>query len=289
LPTCISDTPEITAKAIAATREARKTHAGILGIHLEGPHLSAAARGVHKLDYIRPLTDNDLTLYRCDAGEVFLITVAPENVTPPQMRQMRESGVIISLGHTNAEPDQIRQAFEAGASGYTHLFNGMAKNSGMSGRAPGPVGVALDDQNCWCGIIADGYHVSPEMIRIAVRAKPPGKVFLVSDAMASSASKDPASFQLYGETIHVEKDRCTTGEGNLAGASITLSDAVRHCITTVGIEAEEVLRMASLYPAAFLGLDETLGKLLPGYAADVVALDGGFRLSGVWRAGKTVA
>jgi N-acetylglucosamine-6-phosphate deacetylase len=200
---------------------------------------------------------------------VILMTIAPENVTPAQIKILQKQGVIVSLGHTNAQPEQIHAALEAGATGFTHLYNGMG---GMSARAPGPAGVALDDRDSWCGIIADGHHVSAQMIRLALRAKPPGKVFLVSDAMPPAGAEKPEAFQLYGETIHIENGCCVSAEGRLAGSAITMLDAVRYCVMKVGVELDEALRMASTYPAAFLGLGKTRGKLLPGFETSVIGV-----------------
>jgi len=318
LPTIISDTPEITRQAIAAARAARRKDKSILGIHIEGPHLGAVARGVHKEDYLRPLTGEDLRLYRREGDEIMLITVAPECVPPAQIKQLCAQGAIVMLGHTNAAPEQIHAALKAGAKGFTHLFNGMDFNRGADG-IKGPAKTALEDRDSWCSIIGDGHHVSAEMFRLALKSKP-GRIFLVSDAMAPSATKEsppprregqgggreawsgdsssrssvsaspplpqplpqgegslsapPAkSFELYGETIFIKDGRLVSSEGKLAGALATLGEAVQNCIKKFGIEPDEALRMASFYPAQFLGLDQSLGKLLPGFGADVAAMD----------------
>lgn len=283
LLTCITDRPEVTQKAIAATREAHIENKAILGLHIEGPHLGTERRGVHNPAHIRPMTPEDMRLYRRLGDEVMLMTLAPESVSPEQIGTLRRQGVIVSLGHTDASAAQIYAALEAGAIGFTHLFNGMGT---MSARVPGPAGVALDDRTSWCSLIADEYHVSPEMIRLALRAKPKGKVFLVSDAMPPAAAGAPQPFKLYGETIRVEDKRCVNGEGRLAGSAITLLDAVQHCVRKIGVELDEALRMASTYPAAFLGVDNGLGKLLPNYEADVVALDRELNPTKVWVAGN---
>lgn len=282
LLTCISDTPEITQKAVKAIREARKEDRSILGFHLEGPHLGHEKRGVHNPALLRPLREEDRALYRKEGDEVVLLTVAPENISPQEIKTLAENA-IVSLGHTSALPDDIRAALVAGAKGFTHLYNGMG---GMSARAPGVIGTALDDHNSWCGIIADDHHVMPEMIRLALRSKPLGKVFLVSDAMAPAGSDDPKSFELYGQTISVMNGRCSTPDGNLAGSTITLLDAVRYCVRSVGVEVDEAFRMASTYPAAFLGLSHKYGRLLPGYCSDIIVLDRNLNLHEVWPAGN---
>ncbi|MDP9127720.1 MAG: N-acetylglucosamine-6-phosphate deacetylase [Pseudomonadota bacterium] len=285
LLTCITDAPDVTRGALQAARKARRNHQSVLGIHIEGPHLDVAGRGVHKEEHVRAMSAEDLALYTCEDQETMVITVAPEGVTEDQIATLRSQGVIISLGHTNATPEQIREALRAGATGFTHLFNGMGH---LAARAPGPAGVALDDRDSWCSLIADGYHVSPEMIRLALRAKPKGKIFLISDAMPPAATDRPQPFQLYGDTIRVENGYCVNDEGRLAGAAITLLEAVRHCVFQVGVELGEALRMASTVPATFLGLGSVYGKLSPGYVADIVALNARIELKGVWRSGVPV-
>jgi N-acetylglucosamine-6-phosphate deacetylase len=288
LPTIISDKPKITQQAIAAVHKAHKQNTGILGIHIEGPHLNEVARGAHPASFLRPLRDNDLGLYRPEGGEIMLITVAPESLTLEQIEKLRAQGVIISLGHTSASPDQIAAVLAAGATGFTHLFNGMNFNR-ETNEIAGPVKAALDDKASWCSLIADGYHVSTENIQLALRTKPSGKVFLVSDAMAPAASDNPRPFMLFGEEIHMENGQCMSSvRGRPAGSAITLADAVHHCIDKVGVEPGEALRMASAYPAAFLGIDDKFGKLLPGYVADIVLLNAAFKPEAVWMAGERI-
>jgi len=270
LPTLITDTANITCRAIAAAREARAEDKTILGIHIEGPHISVDARGVHDMKSIRPFTAEELDLYRRQADEIILLTVAPENISPTQIRALHDAGALVSLGHTMASPEKLHEALDDGATCFTHLFNGMG---GLTARAPGPAGIALDDRQSFCSIIADGHHVAPAMIRLALRAKPAGRLFLVSDAMAPAGMEHPQAFALYGQEIRVDGGRCINHEGKLAGSAITLADAVRHCVNVVGIDLDETLRMASTYPATFLGLGGSLGKLLPGFDASVIALD----------------
>jgi N-acetylglucosamine-6-phosphate deacetylase len=278
LLTCISDSLGITKLFAVAARRARLSDAGILGMHFEGPHLSMERRGVHSPAALRQMADDDLTFYKRQDDEVFLITVAPENAPADKIKAL-SGQVIVALGHTGASIEDTQAALQAGATGFTHLFNGMA---GLSARAPGVAGVALDDRNSWCSIIADGHHVSPEMIRLAFRAKPFGKVILVSDAMAPAATDAPEPFKLYGRNITVADGRCVTEDGKLAGASITLLDAVRYCVKHAGIELEDALRMASTFPAAFLGVGDRLGKLLPGFEARVIGLSPELGLKRVW-------
>ena len=281
LLTCVSDTVETTAAALKAIRSARREDPTILGVHLEGPHLSTDKRGVHNPSALRTLTDADKALYQPTEGEIMLLTLAPESVSTADIKALSEKAVV-SIGHSAAMADEVRAALEAGATGFTHLYNAM---SGPSARDPGVAGIALDDPKSWCGLIADGHHVSPEMIRLALRAKPRGKLFLVSDAMAPAATRSPEPFELYGKTIYVENGSCRTKDGKLAGSCITLIDAVRYCVRKVGLDLDEAMRMASTYPAAFLGVGQKLGKLLPGYNADIIVMDLDLELQDVWPAG----
>lgn len=279
LPTCITDKPETMRAAIAAVREVLQQDNGILGIHLEGPHLSTAKRGVHDATQIRALNSEDMSLYRRCSDEIILITLAPDAVAPETIHQLHLQGNLIALGHSDADAGTVRAALTAGATGFTHLFNGMG---GLQARHPGMSGVALDDAASYAGLIADGYHVSAEMLRLAVRAKGADKIFLVSDAMPPAAADQPKNFELYGETISTDGRQCLTADGRLAGAALTLADCVHHAIHGVKIPPEDVLRMASTTPAEFIGMGDKLGKILPGFQAHIVALDTQFKVKRVW-------
>ncbi len=279
LPTVVSDAPDVLKAALRAVRAARKRNAGILGIHIEGPHIGPENRGIHAPRHLRPLTNADLALYAPEDGETILVTLAPEQAWPEAIRKLKEQGAIVALGHTAAKPEEIRAALAAGASGFTHLFNGMGP---MNARAPGPAGVALDDRESFCSLIADGRHVAPEMIRLALRAKPEDRLFFVSDSMPPAGADDPAPFALNGETVFPKNGACETAQGVLAGAAMPLGEMVSYAIRELKMEPERALRMASAVPAAFLGLEKTRGKLLPGYKADIVALDHFFRAREVW-------
>lgn len=285
LLTCITDTEDVRRNALEATRAARGQDESILGIHFEGPHIQEIAKRIHPAEHIRPMSNEDIPFYRRHGDEIMLMTVAPGMVDPEQVKKLCSAGVIVSLGHCEATPECVRPMLDAGATGFTHLFNGMGA---MTARDPGMAGLALDDGESWCGLIADGIHVSPEMIRLALRAKSPGKIFLVSDAMAPAGCEVKAPFMLNGEMIYVEEGHCLDSRGCLAGSSRTLAEGLRYCVKEIGVELEEAARMASTYPAEFLGVDKRFGKLLPGYEADIVALDSDFTPARVWVSGKEV-
>lgn len=281
LPTLITDTPEATARVIAAGIEAaRQGVAGFLGLHLEGPHLDPARRGAHDAALIRPMTDADLARL-CAAAcalPVLMVTVAPAAVTPAQVAALAAAGAVVSLGHADCTFAQAQALLAAGARCVTHLFNAM---SPLGSREPGLVGAALGP-GPFAGLIADGLHVHPETIRLALAAKGTGRVFLVSDAMAVAGTALDR-FTLGGRQILRRDGRLTLADGTLAGADLTLPQAVRTMIAAVGVEPETALAMATTVPAELAGT--AAGRIAPGLPADLVAFDTSWRLAGVWRGG----
>ncbi|MFN6261626.1 MAG: N-acetylglucosamine-6-phosphate deacetylase [Chromatiaceae bacterium] len=270
LPTVITDsvaTMQQCADAIAAAVAACEP--GILGVHFEGPHLSVPKRGVHPTEHIRGLSADELALYgRTDLG-IKLVTVAPENVTPEQIRQLVELNVIICLGHSNADGATVEAALAAGATGFTHLYNAM---SPLTSREPGMVGVALADRNSWCGIIFDGHHVHPVAAKLALAAKPRGKMLIVTDAMSPVGTND-TEFPFFAGKVTRVGNKLTNDAGSLAGSVLDMAAAVQYAVTELGTDQGEALRMASLYPAEFLGIADRAGRIAAGYRADLVLLD----------------
>jgi N-acetylglucosamine-6-phosphate deacetylase len=273
LPTLITDTPETTRAAIEVAIEANRIGIpGFTGIHLEGPHLSVARKGAHSADLIRPMEDADLEMIVAARAELpaLLLTCAPESVTPVQVARLAEAGVRVSLGHTACDyPTAVAYA-EAGASLVTHLFNAM---SPLTHRAPGLVGAALDCGTLNAGLISDGVHVDPAVIRIALRAKSgPGRIFIVTDAM-STIGTEMESFELNGRRVYRRDGRLTLENGTLAGADIDMASSVRFLHKNVGIPLDEALRMASFHGADALGISNKKGTLALGSDADFVELD----------------
>lgn len=283
LPTFITDQPDRQAEAVAAIRGAVAAGApGILGLHLEGPFLAPSRKGAHDPALIRPMRDADVDAL-LDAGlDTLLLTVAAENASPRQIRRLTDGGVIVSLGHSDASYEIATAAADAGARGVTHLFNAM---SPLGHRAPGLVGAALDHGGLWAGLIADGHHVDPAALRIALRAKQgPARLFLVSDAMPPAGSPGD-TFALSGRTVTRRDGRLTLADGTLAGSDLTMDRAVRYAVSHLGQPLAEALRMASLYPAAFLRLDDARGRIAPGFAADMVHLGDDLAVRRTWIAG----
>jgi N-acetylglucosamine-6-phosphate deacetylase len=283
LPTLITDTPDATAQVVeAGIAAAQQAIPGFLGLHLEGPHLDPRRKGAHEARLIRPMDADDLALILHAAAALpsLMVTVAPESVTAEQIGAMAAAGVIVSLGHSDCSAERASAAIAAGAHCTTHLFNAMSQ---LGNREPGLVGATLGGMG-YAGLIADGLHVAPLAIRVALAAKATG-VFLVSDCMAL-AGTDGTEFTLGGRRILRRDGRLTLEDGTLAGADLTLPRAIQVLVTQVGIGVERALAMATAVPAAALGRGDALGHLLPGRVADMVHLGADWSLQGVWRAGQ---
>ena len=286
LPTLITDTWEQMVNAVAAVAAAVEVGVpGILGIHLEGPYLNEERKGVHPAKRIRaPSIYEDLNhLFDVfPAHLIKLMTLAPERVSTKFIQQLIRHGMIVSAGHTEASYDQMQIALSHGVTGFTHLFNAM---SPMTSREPGVVGAALDHAHSWCGLIVDGHHVHPVTLRQAIKAKAKGKMMLVTDAM-HTVGQGAGRFDLMGSPIVSENGKVTTLDGTLAGSDLDMATAVRNTVQQVGLELEEALRMASLYPAQFLKLDHKIGRIAKGFQADLVLIDDHMLVQQTWIKGE---
>lgn len=283
MPTLISDDVDVMRRAIAATREAiAQGVPGILGIHLEGPYLAEARKGVHDPHKFHTPDASELDLVASLGSGCTMVTLAPERFATDTLRALAARGVIVCAGHTAASYEQLRDAFAAGVRGVTHLFNAMTP---LHSRDPGAVGAALDDADSWCGLIVDGFHVHDAALRVAIAAKPAGKMMLVTDAMPPVGGEHE-DFSLYGVPMTCRNGKCTTADGTLAGSALDMASAVRNTVQRVGLPLAEACRMASTYPAEFLGLGGELGRIAPGYRADLVWLDPELQVRGTWIAGR---
>jgi N-acetylglucosamine-6-phosphate deacetylase len=279
LPTLISDDLDTIGQAIAAVQASLDAHLpGALGIHIEGPFLNWARRGVHDPKHLRRLDNAMISLLCSLRGGRTVLTLAPEMTTTDMIAQLSASGVLISAGHSDANFAQTSAAIAHGVRGFTHLFNAMAP---LAPREPGIVGAALYDDSTWCGIIVDGHHVDPVMLKLALRCKRHDRFMLVTDAMPPVGSPEP-SFVLQGRTIHVKDGVCRDENGILAGTGLDMATAVRNAVSLLGLGLAEAARMASEYPAAFLGLDRELGRIEAGYRANLALLDDDLQVSRTW-------
>lgn len=282
LPTVITDDIAIMQQAADAVAAAHRQQPGcFVGIHFEGPHLSSAKKGMHSARHLRAISAPEMALFtRKDLGQV-MVTVAPEQVSPSQIAELVGQNVIVSVGHTNASFEQCNEAFSAGATGATHLFNAM---SGLSSREPGVVGSALYNEHIYCGLIIDNAHVHPASATLAIRLKGPQHIMLITDAMAPAAS-DTDHFMYQGETVFKQNGTLNLADGTLAGSVLTMDEAVMNTHQLAGISREHALQMATATPATFLGLSN-IGRLAPGYIGNFLTLDDTLKITGRWHNGQ---
>ena len=283
LPTFISGPRDDMVRAVAAVREAlEQAMPGVLGIHFEGPHINLARRGAHDAREIGPLGDDDIDLLASLGAGRTLVTLAPECVELAHIATLAARGVIVAAGHTEADAHAFHRAAPE-LTGVTHLFNAM---SPLGHRELGAAGAALTRDHLACSIIADGVHVHWDAVRLAWRAKPRGKLFLVSDAMAPVGAPALDEFSLGGERVRAVDGALLTADGRLAGSLLDMGQAVRNCVAHADIPPEEALAMAAAYPADFLGIAESHGRLAPGLRADLVWLDDDLRVRATWIGGE---
>jgi N-acetylglucosamine-6-phosphate deacetylase len=267
LPTLITDTQEKVRLALHTVNAVVDREPGVLGLHLEGPYLSPEKPGVHDIRCLRRPAADDISMLIAPRKGVLLVTLAPEVVPPGFIAQLAAADVRVSLGHSMASYLQTRAAMAEGLRGFTHLFNAMRP---LASREPGPIAQALESVDAWYGLIVDGVHVDPAMLRLALRGL--GHPLLVTDAMPPVGGSR-SNFTLYGKNIAVRDGCCLTNDGTLAGTALDMATAIKNCIRLLGVSLPEALRLASVNPATFIGLEHVLGKLVPGYRADLVAFD----------------
>ena len=283
LPTLISDDLGTVKVAIDAAREAIGAGVpGVLGIHIEGPYLNVTRKGIHDASKLRRTDDSSFALLTSLGVARTLVTLAPEETSLETIERLVKAGVVVSAGHSNASYAIVRAALDRGVSGFTHLFNAM---SPLTSREPGVVGAALEDVSAWCGIIVDGVHVDPVVLKLALRLRPHERFNLITDAMPCVGSAE-TTFELQGKTITVRDGACFDDDGTLAGSALDMAGAVRNAVSLLGLDLADASRMASRNPAEFLGLDHELGRIARGCFADLVLLDDDLHVLETWIHGR---
>jgi N-acetylglucosamine-6-phosphate deacetylase len=282
LPTLISDDEARIAAALDAVRAAIAGGVpGVLGVHVEGPFLNPEKKGIHDREKLRSISDSEIALLSRSVGGATVLTVAPETMAPDALRRLVEAGVIVCAGHTQATARQVREALAMGLRGFTHLFNAMSQ---LTAREPGAVGAALEDEHSWCGIIVDGHHVDPSVLKLALRAAPLRRFMLVTDAMPSVGGRK--GFMLRGKAISVVDGKCLDASATLAGSDLDMASAVRNAVSMLGVDLADAVTMASGNPAAFLGIDHEFGRIAPGYRASLGLLDERLEVAETWIDGR---
>ena len=282
LPTLISDDAAVVDRAIAAVEAAIEADVpGVIGIHIEGPHLNPARKGIHDPAKFTTIDAATIARYAAPSRGLRLVTLAPELAPPGAIRALAAAGVIVAAGHSAADYDATRAALNEGLAGFTHLFNAMTP---LGSREPGMVGAALEDRASRFGLIVDGVHVHPATLRIALAARGSDGAMLVTDAMPPVGGRADR-FVLMGREIRVVDGTCRGPDGTLAGSALSMAQSVRNAMDLLGLTMVEASRLASGNPAAFLGLDARTGRIAPGLAADLVHLDADRRVTRTWIAG----
>jgi N-acetylglucosamine-6-phosphate deacetylase len=284
LPTVVTDAPCVLDAALAAAREARECVPGALGIHVEGPFIDPKRKGVHPPEFIRPMLKEDADALIAARAGVMVVTLAPASVPVEFIARLAKAGIVVSLGHSDATAEEAQSVFDAGASAVTHLYNAMSQ---LSSRAPGVVGATLADPRIICGLIADGEHAHPAAYRAALAAKGPRGVALVSDAMPPAAG-GPDMFELQGRRTTRVGNKLMAEDGTLAGAAITMRDAVDYLVNVLKVSLADALMMATLTPARLLRVDDHIGQLKASHRADLVHLTEDLQVTEVWTRGRGV-
>jgi N-acetylglucosamine-6-phosphate deacetylase len=284
MPTVISDSLNILQKCTDTISNEIDNNHSLLGIHIEGPFFNVKYRGVHQKQYINTINASYLNLFETLDKFPVMLTLAPECISIKQLKHLKSLGFKILAGHTDANYDQLEEAVKYGLDGFTHLFNAMGQ---ISAREPGVVGSAFDFDETSASIIVDLHHVHPSLINLSFKQKPKGKLFFVSDSMATINHGEP-SFELYDEVVSESKGRIINSEGKLAGSSITQIDAIKNAFEKCNIPLESAISMATLYPAEYLGVSDHLGQLKKGYRANLVHFDSDFKIHNVWLAGNQI-
>jgi len=274
LPTLITSSDDDMKTALEVTRNFMlKTENEVLGLHLEGPYLSLQKKGIHRAEFIRSPDTNMVDLICKNADIVTKVTVAPENTSSAVIRQLSQAGIVVSMGHTNATYQQAKQAIDDGASFATHLFNAMTP---MTGREPGVVG-AIYDNDIYAGIIVDGFHVAYENVRISKKIMG-DKLILVTDATAP-AGADIEQFDFVGTTVYYKDGKCFGADGTLGGAAVTMIESIEQSVKYVGIELDEAIRMATLYPAKAISQQHKLGSIESGKVANLAVFNDQYQVT----------
>ena len=284
MPTVISDSLNILQKCTDTISNEINNNDSLLGVHIEGPFFNVKYRGVHQKQYINTINAAYLSLFEKLDPFPVMLTLAPECISIKQLKHLKSLGFKILAGHTDASYDQLEEAIKYGLDGFTHLFNAMGQ---ISAREPSVVGSAFDFDETSASIIVDLHHVHPSLINLSFKQKPKGKLFFVSDSMATINHGEP-SFELYDEVVSESNGRIINSDGKLAGSSITQIDAIKNAYKKCKIPLESAIAMATLYPAQYLGVSHYIGQLKQGHRADLAHFDSSFKVHNVWLSGKQI-
>ena len=275
LPTFITDSDAGIKRALDVVRRYIQTTPNeVLGLHLEGPYINIEKKGIHRAEFIRKPNSEMIDLICANADIISQITLAPENTPNQIIKQLSNAGIVVSLGHSNGTYQQAKTAIDYGASSATHLFNAMTS---ITGRDPGVVG-AVYDNDIYAGIIVDGFHVDYANVRISKKIMG-DKLILVTDATAP-AGADINQFNFVGTTVYYKDGKCFGEDGTLGGSAVTMIESIEQCVKFVGIALDEAIRMATIYPAKSISVDNKLGSIHSGKIANLAIFSNNYQVTG---------
>ncbi|MRT06278.1 N-acetylglucosamine-6-phosphate deacetylase [Ewingella americana] len=288
LPTTVTASLEDIKSALR--RIALRCHQGgkgatVLGSYLEGPYFTPQNKGAHAPELFRELSIAELdSLIDVSQNTLRVVALAPEKLQAiPAIQHLKKQGIKVMLGHSAASYEETVRAFDAGADGLVHCFNGM---TGLHHRNPGMVGAGLTDKRAWLELIADGHHVHPAAMALCCNCAA-HRVVLITDAMRAAGMPD-GEYSICGQPVTLQQGMVHTAEGGLAGSTLSLDAAVRNLVASLGVSQEDAIHMASLHPAKMLGLEQSLGSLSVGKVANVIALNSQLQVQKIWVDGQPV-
>ena len=283
-PTLITTGDENIEKAIELVKNIEnKGKYGVVGLHIEGPYISLQKKGIHNPKFIRKANESMIDkMVEAGRENVRIVTLAPENTDKNIISKLNGAGIHVAVGHSNATYEQVKEKEGFGITLATHLYNGM---SSFNHREPGVVG-AIFDSDIKAGVIADGFHCHYSAIKSAIKIMGE-RLYLVTDAV-SPVGTDMEYFYFEGNKVFYKDGKCFGEDGTLGGSALTMDAGVRNLVKYCDITLEEAIRMATLYPAKAVNIDNEYGKLQPGCFADIVFLDKHLRLKKVIAKGELV-
>lgn len=290
LATTMTQSPENIISALKAVKdymeEAPTNGAEILGVHLEGPFISKDFVGAQPIEYVAAPQVETFKKYQAASGNhIKIVTLAPEvEHAEVLIKYLKDNHIIASIGHTNAKYEDVLRAVKAGATNATHTYNAMKP---LHHREIGTVGSAFLFDELTCECICDGIHVSAPAIKLLYKNKPAGKMVLITDAMRAKHMPDGIS-ELGGQVVIVKNGEARLENGTLAGSVLKMNKAVANVVKFLDLPLAEVVKMASLYVAKNLGVDDTLGSIKEGKRADFVILDKEYNVVKTVRAGQVI-
>jgi len=289
LPTTVSASREDLLKAVRAVKTAmeRGTEgAEVLGVHLEGPYINLKKHGAHDAEYVRPPSLDEIKeLFETANRTIKIVTLAPEvNGSKELIKELGRLGIVASVGHSNATYGETMNAIKLGLRHAAHAFNEMRS---FHHREPGIVGAVLVHGELTAELISDSIHVHPVAMKLLVKTKGTNKVVLVTDAIQAAGMPD-GKYKLGKQKVIVKKGVCRLESGELAGSTLTMDEAVRNAMKSVGLPLRTAIKMAAINPAVAISINKNKGSLKPGKDADIVIIDDEVNVYGTIVKGKVV-